>query len=174
MQAYSDIPPLPDDAELRDKLATIISTIGRCDRQALLDGQSFATVMSDFDSILVLEILLEIETEFHITTDDMLPTDGAYQPQEITNAFPQDLTALMAYMRAVVVRVAAEREAKKQAQAEAAAAALAAAPAAPAAPAASAAPAAPATPATPATAPAAPAAAPAAPPPADKGSDHAT
>lgn len=119
MQAYSDIPPLPADPEFREKLATIIATIGRCDRQALLDGQSFATVMSDFDSILVLEILLEIETEFHITTDDMLPTDGAYQPQEITNAFPENLDGLMVYMRAVVLRVAAERAAKEQAKADA-------------------------------------------------------
>jgi len=111
----SDIPPLPEDPEFREKLATIISSIGRCDRDALLEGKSFATVMSDFDSIMVLEILLEIETEFHITTDDMLPTDGAYKPQEITNAFPQDLDGLMAYMRTVVVRVAEEKAAAKEA-----------------------------------------------------------
>jgi len=111
----SDIPPLPEDPEFREKLATIISSIGRCDRDALLEGKSFATVMSDFDSIMVLEILLEIETEFHITTDDMLPTDGAYKPQEITNAFPQDLDGLMAYMRTVVVRVAEEKAAAREA-----------------------------------------------------------
>jgi acyl carrier protein len=116
----SDIPPLPEDPEFREKLATIISSIGRCDRDALLEGKSFATVMSDFDSIMVLEILLEIETEFHITTDDMLPTDGAYKPQEITNAFPEDLDGLMAYMRTVVVRVAEEKAAAKEAAKEAA------------------------------------------------------
>jgi acyl carrier protein len=115
MRALPDIPPLPDDPEFREKLATIISSIGRCDRDALLAGQSFATVMPDFDSIMVLEILLEIETEFHITTDDMLPTDGAYKPQEITNAFPQDLDGLMAYMRAVVVRLEAKKTAAKEA-----------------------------------------------------------
>lgn len=113
MRTLPDIPPLPDDPLLREKLATIISSIGRCDRDALLEGKPFAQVMSDFDSILVLEILLEIETEFHITTDDMLPTDGAYQPQEITNAFPEDLNGLMAYMRAVVARI---ETAKKEAE----------------------------------------------------------
>lgn len=117
MRALSepDIPPLPEDPEFREKLATIISSIGRCDRDALLEGKSFATVMSDFDSILVLEILLEIETEFHIMTDDMLPSDGAYKPQEITNAFPEDLDGLMAYMHTVVARVAAEKIAAKEA-----------------------------------------------------------
>lgn len=128
MRAFPPIPPLPADPEFREKLATIIASIGRCDRDALLEGQSFATVMSDFDSILVLEILLEIETEFHITTDDMLPTDGAYKPQEITNAFPEDLTGLMAYMHTVVARVETARIAAAQQAAEAAAAALAAAP----------------------------------------------
>lgn len=132
MQAFSShslnspIPPLPADPEFREKLATIIATIGRCDRDALMEGKSFATVMSDFDSIMVLEILLEIETEFHITTDDMLPTDGAYKPQEITNAFPEDLTGLMAYMHTVVARV----EAARAAAAEQAAAAKTVAPAA--------------------------------------------
>lgn len=115
MRALPDIPPLPDDPEFREKLATIISSIGRCDRDALLAGTSFATVMPDFDSIMVLEILLEIETEFHITTDDMLPTDGAYKPQEITNAFPEDLDGLMAYMRTVAARLKAKKLAAKEA-----------------------------------------------------------
>ena len=115
MRAFPDVPPLPDDPEFRDKLATIISSVGRCDRDALVAGMSFATVMPDFDSIMVLEILLEIETEFHITTDDMLPTDGAYKPQEITNAFPEDLDGLMAYMRTVVVRLEAKKIAAKEA-----------------------------------------------------------
>ncbi|MFJ3463112.1 acyl carrier protein [Achromobacter spanius] len=106
---------MPDDPEFREKLATIISSVGRCDRDALLEGTSFATVMPDFDSIMVLEILLEIETEFHITTDDMLPTDGAYKPQEITNAFPEDLDGLMAYMRTVVARLEAKKLAAKEA-----------------------------------------------------------
>ncbi|MGV2864845.1 acyl carrier protein [Achromobacter sp. AGC39] len=110
MRTLPDIPPLPEDPQLRETLATIISSIGRCDRDALLEGKPFVQVMSDFDSILILEILLEVETEFQITTDDMLPTDGAYQPQEITNSFPEDLNSLMAYMRAVVARIDAARQ----------------------------------------------------------------
>ncbi|MNT48929.1 hypothetical protein D3C72_1857410 [compost metagenome] len=55
----------------------------------------------------ILEILLEIETEFHIQTDDMLPTDHAVGAQEITSIFPTNLSALIAYMHVVVERVAA-------------------------------------------------------------------
>ncbi|MCS3509260.1 acyl carrier protein [Achromobacter sp. JUb104] len=112
MLTLPDIPPLPSDAQLRKKLATIVSSIGRCNRDALIEGKLFSQVISDFDSILVLEILLEIETEFHITTDDMLPTGGAYKPQEITNAFPEDLNGLMAYMHSVIARI---ETAKKEA-----------------------------------------------------------
>lgn len=112
MRPSPDIPPLPEDAQLREVLATIIASVGRCDRDALIEGKAFEQVMVNFDSILILEILLDIETEFGITIDDMLPTDGVDKPQEITHTFPEDLCSLMAYMRKVAARVAiAKKEA---------------------------------------------------------------
>ncbi|EHK68224.1 acyl carrier protein [Achromobacter arsenitoxydans] len=97
---------LPDDAVLRARLAAIIANVCRCEPAPLLEDQPFYAVITQFDSLAILEILLEIETEFHIPTDEMLPKDHASGAQEITSAFPGDLSELMAYMRIVAGRLA--------------------------------------------------------------------
>jgi len=107
----ADIVSLPDTPVLRDRMATIIATVCRCEPGPLLDGQAFSAVIMQFDSLAILEILLEVETEFHIQTDDMLPLDHATGAQEITSVFPKDLSELIAYMRVVAARVAARQEA---------------------------------------------------------------
>jgi len=107
MQTQAASPVLPDDAILREKLADIISDVCRCDRGPLLNDEPFSAVITQFDSLAILEILLEIETLFSIPTDEMLPADHAVGAQEITSVFPSDLSALIVYMRKVVDRMAA-------------------------------------------------------------------
>ncbi|AZY49140.1 hypothetical protein C0J09_08275 [Bordetella avium] len=97
-------PVLPEDAVLRGKLAKIIAGVCRCEPEPLLDDQPFTTVITQFDSLAILEILLEVETEFHIATDEMLPSDPASNTTEITAVFPANLSALVSYMHEVVAR----------------------------------------------------------------------
>lgn len=107
MQTQLTTPVLPDPQIMREKLAAIIANVCRCEPGPLLEDQEFSAVITQFDSLAILEILLEIETEFHIQTDDMLPTDHAAGGQEIMSVFPSNLSALIAYMHEVVERVAA-------------------------------------------------------------------
>ena len=107
MQTQLTTPVLPDPQVLREKLAAIIANVCRCEPEPLLEDQEFSAVITQFDSLAILEILLEIETDFHIQTDDMLPTDHAVGAQEITTVFPNNLSALIVYMHEVVERVAA-------------------------------------------------------------------
>lgn len=107
MQTQPTIPALPEDSILRDKLAAIIADVCRCEPAPLLEDQQFSAVITQFDSLAILEILLEIETEFHIQTDDMLPKDHEVGAQEITSIFPSNLSGLIAYMHQVVERLAA-------------------------------------------------------------------
>lgn len=102
---------LPDDAALREKMASIIAQVCRCEPGPLLEDQEFSAVITQFDSLAVLEILLEVETEFHIQTDDMLPLDHTTGAQEITTVFPKNLSQLIVYMREVAARVTARQEA---------------------------------------------------------------
>ena len=95
---------LPDAPVLRKQLATIIARTCRCEPQPLLEDQEFGSVITQFDSLAVLEILLEIETEFGLTTDEMLPTNHDVGTQEVMNVFPVNLSALIIYMRDVVAR----------------------------------------------------------------------
>jgi len=95
---------LPDTPKLREKLATIIATTCRCEREPLLEDQEFSAVITQFDSLAILEILLEIETEFGLTTDEMLPTHHDLGAQEFTSVFPKNLSALIVYMHEVVER----------------------------------------------------------------------
>lgn len=97
---------LPDDSVLAENLAVIIADVCRCEAGPLLDDQQFSTVITQFDSLAILEILLEIETQFGIPTDEMLPADHAAGAQEITTVFPSDLSALIVYMRKVAERMA--------------------------------------------------------------------
>lgn len=99
-------PVLPDDAVLREKLAAIIADVCRCEPGPLLADEPFSSVITQFDSLAILEILLEVETQFNIATDDMLPRDHAIGAQEITSVFPADLSALIVYMHKVVERLA--------------------------------------------------------------------
>jgi len=89
---------------LREKLATIIAATCRCEREPLLEDQEFSAVITQFDSLAILEILLEIETEFGLTTDEMLPTHHDVGAQEFTSVFPKNLSALIVYMHEVVER----------------------------------------------------------------------
>ncbi|WP_407848876.1 acyl carrier protein [Bordetella petrii] len=100
------LPPisLPESGLLREKLAAIIAATCRCEPAPLLEDQEFGAVVAQFDSMAVLEILLEIETEFGLTTDEMLPTDHNLGAQEITSVFPKNLSGLMAYMQEVAAR----------------------------------------------------------------------
>lgn len=95
---------LPDTPILREKLAAIISQTCRCEPEPLLEDQEFASVITQFDSLAILEILLEIETEFGLTTDEMLPTNHAVGAQEFTSVFPKNLSGLIVYMHAVMQR----------------------------------------------------------------------
>ncbi len=106
---------LPDDTELRQKLAEIIARVCRCEPEPLLEDQEFSAVVTQFDSLAVLEILLEVETEYGIETDEMLPVDQEMGAQEITNIFPKNLSELIVYMHEVVER-RPQREAELQAR----------------------------------------------------------
>lgn len=106
MQTQPTTPVLPDDSILREKLAAIIADVCRSEPAPLLEDQSFSAVITQFDSLAILEILLEVETQFNIPTDEMLPADHATGAQEITSVFPSDLSALIVYMHKVVARMA--------------------------------------------------------------------
>ncbi|MGE8604382.1 acyl carrier protein [Bordetella trematum] len=108
---------LPDEPELRQKLAEIIARVCRCEPEPLLEDQEFSAVVTQFDSLAVLEILLEVETEYGIQTDEMLPVDQEMGAQEITNIFPKNLSELIVYMHEVVAR-RPQREAEMRARLE--------------------------------------------------------
>ncbi|MBV7483491.1 acyl carrier protein [Bordetella sp. BOR01] len=95
---------LPDTPILREQLATIIARTCRCESASLLQDQEFAEVITQFDSLAILEILLEIETEFGLTTDEMLPTNHEMGAQEVMSVFPGNLSALIVYMHEVMAR----------------------------------------------------------------------
>jgi len=101
---------LPDTPLLREKLAHIIAGTCRCEPGPLLEDQPFAAVIEQFDSLAILEILLEIEAEYGLTTDEMLPTDHDVGAQEFTSIFPRDLSGLVAYMHQAVQRRSAAPE----------------------------------------------------------------
>lgn len=107
MQTQPTTPVLPDDAILREKLAAIIADVCRCEPAPLLNDEPFSAAIAQFDSLAILEVLLEVETQFNIPTDEMLPADHAAGAQEITSVFPSDLSALIVYMHKVVERMAA-------------------------------------------------------------------
>ncbi len=109
MQTSSNTPNLPDTPELREKMAEIIANVCRCERQPLLDDEPFSAVITQFDSLAILEVMLEVETIYHIQTDDMLPLDPEKGAQDILSTFPENLSALVVYMREVAARVQ-ERE----------------------------------------------------------------
>jgi|GEM_PF-5582135 len=115
MQTLPKNTVLPEDSALREKLAEIIARVCRCEPGPLLEDKEFSTVIEQFDSLAVLEILLEIETVYGIETDEMLPVDQETGSQELTSAFPTTLTELIAYMHAVIAR-RPEREAALQAR----------------------------------------------------------
>lgn len=108
---------LPDTPELREKLAEIIARVCRCEPGPLLEDQDFSAVITQFDSLAVLEILLEVETEYGIETDEMLPVDQQTGMQEITNIFPKNLSELIVYIHEVAAR-RPQRVAELQARAE--------------------------------------------------------
>jgi acyl carrier protein len=115
MQTLPKNTVLPDDPELREKLAEIIARVCKCDPAPLLEDKEFSTVIEQFDSLAVLEILLEIETVYGIETDEMLPVDQETGAQELTSAFPTNITELIAYMHDVIAK-RPEREAALQAR----------------------------------------------------------
>lgn len=101
---------LPDTPVLREKLAEIIARVCNCEQQPLLADKDFSTVIEQFDSLAILEILLEIESTYGIETDEMLPVDQEMGTQEMTNVFPANLSELVVYMHEVLAR-RPEREA---------------------------------------------------------------
>lgn len=115
MQTLPKNTVLPDTPELREKLAEIIARVCKCEPEPLLEDQAFSTVIEQFDSLAVLEILLEIETVYGIETDEMLPVDQETGAQELTSAFPTNLSELIVYMHDVLAR-RPEREAALQAR----------------------------------------------------------
>lgn len=115
MQTLSPDPVLPDTAQLREKLAEIIARVGQCEPEPLLEDQDFSAVVAQFDSLAVLEILLEVETEYGIETDEMLPVDQDKGAEELLSVFPKNLSELVVYMHEVVAR-RPQREAELQAR----------------------------------------------------------
>jgi len=115
MQTLPKNTVLPDTPELREKLAEIIARVCKCEPEPLLEDKPFTTVIEQFDSLAVLEILLEIETVYGIETDEMLPVDQETGAQELTSAFPTNLSELIVYMHDVLAR-RPEREAALQAR----------------------------------------------------------
>lgn len=113
---------LPADSELREKLADIVARVCSCERAPLLEDQPFETIITQFDSLAVLEILLEIEAVYGIETDEMLPVDQDAGSQELLSVFPTNLSELARYMREVVAArpqrelERLEREAQAQAR----------------------------------------------------------
>lgn len=105
MTPTPSLPSLPDTPELREKLAEIIANVCRCDKEPFLRDEPFTSVAIEFDSLAVLEILLEIETLYHIETDDMVPVDPEAGSQEVLGVFPQNLSELVAYTQEVAHRV---------------------------------------------------------------------
>ncbi|MFV0284186.1 MAG: phosphopantetheine-binding protein [Castellaniella sp.] len=101
----SKMPSLPDPSVLRTELAEIIASVCRCDPEPLLQDEPFTAVASEFDSLAVLETLLEIESRYHIETDDMVPVDPEVGAQEILGIFPQNLSELVSYTQVVASRV---------------------------------------------------------------------
>lgn len=108
---------LPDTPTLRVELAEIIARVCNCEAGPILDDQEFSTVIAQFDSLAVLEILLEIETAYGIETDEMLPVDQETGAQELTSAFPSNLSELITYIHEVAAR-RPEREAALRARVE--------------------------------------------------------
>ncbi|OZI77304.1 acyl carrier protein [Bordetella genomosp. 12] len=106
---------LPATDELRQKLAEIVARVCNCDPQPLLDDQPFSSAVEQFDSLAVLEILLEIEKTYGIDTDEMLPVDEEAGAQEMTSIFPANLSALIDYMHDVIAQRPA-RQAAMQAR----------------------------------------------------------
>uniref|UniRef100_UPI003340A066 acyl carrier protein n=1 Tax=Castellaniella defragrans TaxID=75697 RepID=UPI003340A066 len=108
---------LPDTPILREKLAAIIARTSRCEPEPLLEDQEFASVIAQFDSLAILEILLEIETEYGLTTDEMLPTHHDVGAQEFTSVFPKNISALIIYMHEVMNRRVVEPQTTESADA---------------------------------------------------------
>ena len=111
MQTPPVISLLPGLSVQREKLASIIADVCRCESAPLLADQDFSVVITQFDSLAILEILLEIETEYHIPTDEMLPADHAQGAQEIATIFPKNLSELIVYMQDVAARCEARKAA---------------------------------------------------------------
>ena len=111
MQTPPVISLTPNLSVQREKLASIIADVCRCESAPLLEDQDFSAVITQFDSLAILEILLEIETEYHIPTDEMLPVEHATGAQEITNIFPKNLSELIVYMQDVAARCEARKAA---------------------------------------------------------------
>src|SRR4051794_38422606 len=88
---------LPDKSRLREDLAKIIAETCRCEPQALLENKVFTEVIEHFDSLAMLEVLLGIESEYGILTDDLLPNDYRTQ-EEIIEYFPKNLDELVEHL----------------------------------------------------------------------------
>jgi acyl carrier protein len=112
------MPSLPDTPEFRARLAEIIAEVCRCDPEPLLRDEPFTAAAPEFDSLAVLEILLEVETTYHIETDDMVPVNPEVGSQEILNIFPQNLSEFVAYTQKVASRVQQREEALANASLE--------------------------------------------------------
>jgi acyl carrier protein len=106
---------LPDTPSLRRELAEMIAKICNCEAAPLLEDQEFSLVIAHFDSLSVLEIMIEIDRLYGIETEEMLPEDQGAGGQEMLSTFPRNLTELTDFL-AHVVALRPEREAARQAR----------------------------------------------------------
>lgn len=101
---------LPDREQLRVTLAKVIAETCRCDAAALLRDDPFTTVIENFDSLYMLEIMLGIEVEYGLSADDLLPRDYTTS-EELAEFFPINLTELAEHIEKVAARKAADEAA---------------------------------------------------------------
>lgn len=92
---------LPSKEQIKEPLAKLIAETCHCDFEPILAGKPFADVMEHYDSLAMLEILLSIEAEYEINSDDMLPRDYMNEHDLVEN-FPKNLGELIDKMYEVV------------------------------------------------------------------------
>ncbi|MGO3740628.1 acyl carrier protein [Kerstersia sp.] len=87
--------------EVRERLARIIAETCRCDAEPLLEGMPFASVIEQFDSLAMLEILLAIETELGVDSESLMRRADS-ETVNLEETFPEDLSSLIQLMKVVL------------------------------------------------------------------------
>ncbi|MCO7641101.1 phosphopantetheine-binding protein [Pseudomonas sp. S 311-6] len=94
---------IENTAPVRDRLARIIAETCRCEAAPLKDDVPFATVIEQFDSLAMLEILLAIEAEFGLDSETMMRREEM-ETVNVEELFPENLSGLIHLMQAVAAR----------------------------------------------------------------------